>query len=245
MGGDHAPDEIVAGALLAAGRVRRTASLTLVWRRGARPRTFLTGPGADRIAVVHAPDAVPMDQHASASAAQRRKSSSLGVAVNAVKAGRSRRGRLGGQQRRVSGDRADQAAHDRGRIARPAIASVWPEDQWAAGSSCWTPAPTSIAVPEWLEEFGIMGCAYASRPCWASLAPESRPALGWRGAHQRQFSSCSRQPSCSSVAPLNFIGNIEGKDMFHNAADVVVADGFVGNVVLKSAEGMVAASGRP
>ena len=42
-------------------------------------------------------------------------------------------------------------------------------------------------------------------------------------------------------APINFIGNIEGKDMFHNVADVVVTDGFVGNVLLKTAEGMVAA----
>src|SRR6185312_9520789 len=41
------------------------------------------------------------------------------------------------------------------------------------------------------------------------------------------------------TAPVNYIGNIEGKDMFHNAADVIVADGFIGNVVLKTSEGMI------
>ncbi len=45
-------------------------------------------------------------------------------------------------------------------------------------------------------------------------------------------------------APVHFIGNIEGKDMFHNVADVIVADGFVGNIVLKTGEGMIADLGK-
>src|ERR1700761_9360493 len=83
MGGDHAPEEIVAGTILAAKEY--DAELTLVGDE-ARVRALLRGPGSEKIAVVHAPESVPMDQHAAA-ALRASDRTSLGVAVNLVKIG--------------------------------------------------------------------------------------------------------------------------------------------------------------
>src|SRR5215469_18715743 len=83
MGGDHAPEEIVAGALLAAGE--SDASITLVGDEIA-VRKLLKGPAAERIAIVHAPEAVPMDLPPSA-ALRTSERTSLGIAVGLIKKG--------------------------------------------------------------------------------------------------------------------------------------------------------------
>jgi glycerol-3-phosphate acyltransferase PlsX len=122
-------------------------------------------------------------------------------------------------------------------IARPAIATVWPAVHG------WTVLIDSGANvdcrAEWLEQFGIMGSAYAS----AVLGVE-RPKVALLSIGEERTKGNSLVLEAAALlerAPINFIGNIEGKDMFHDVADVVVTDGFVGNVLLKTAEGMVAA----
>ena len=114
MGGDRAPEEIVAGALLAA---REWDAQIILTGDEARVRPLLTGAGADLVTLVHAPETVPMDQHA-AQALRSADRTSLGIAVNLVKTGAGRRRRLGRQHRRFPRDRLDQTADDRGH--RPA-----------------------------------------------------------------------------------------------------------------------------
>jgi phosphate acyltransferase len=235
MGGDHAPDEIVAGALLAAVESPQ-ASLTL-YGDEARVRALLKGPGADRIAVAHAPEAVPMDQHAS-QALRSADRTSLGIAVNAVKAGEADAVVSAGNSGAFLAIALIKLRTIEG-VARPAIATVWPK------INGWTVLIDSGANvdcrAEWLEQFGIMGSAYAS----AVLGIE-RPKVALLSIGEERTKGNSLVLEAAGLlerAPINFIGNIEGKDMFHNVADVVVTDGFVGNVLLKTAEGMVAAMG--
>jgi len=233
MGGDHAPEEIVAGALLAANEYPG-ASLTL-YGDEARVRALLRGPAAARIAVVHSPESVPMDQHAS-QALRSADRSSLGMAVSAIKAGEADAVVSAGNSGAFLAIALIKLRTIEG-IARPAIATVWPAVHG------WTVLIDSGANvdcrAEWLEQFGIMGSAYAS----AVLGVE-RPKVALLSIGEERTKGNSLVLEAAALlerAPINFIGNIEGKDMFHDVADVVVTDGFVGNVLLKTAEGMVAA----
>jgi phosphate acyltransferase len=236
MGGDHAPDEVVAGALLAANEYP-SASLTLFGDE-ARVRALLRGPGADRIAVSHAPEAVPMDQHASA-ALRSADRTSLGLAVNAVKCGEADAVVSAGNSGAFLAISLIKLRTIEG-VARPAIATVWPAIN---GPTVLLDSGANVDCrAEWLEQFGIMGSAYAS-----SVLGIVNPKVALLSIGEERTKGNSLVLEASALlenAPVNFIGNIEGKDIFHNAADVVVADGFVGNVLLKTAEGMVSAGGK-
>lgn len=229
MGGDHAPAEIVAGALLAAQE--DYGDLILVGDE-AQVRPLLHGPGADKITIVHAPESVPMDMHAS-QALRIADRTSLGTAVNMVK------------------DRSADAAVSAGNsgaflaialiklrtiagIARPAIATVWPAIN---GPMVLLDSGANVDCrPEWLEQFGIMGSAYAK-----SVLNIEKPRVAILSVGEESSKGNAQVLEAAGLlarAPIHFIGNVEGKDLFHNAADVVVVDGFVGNVVLKMGEGL-------
>jgi glycerol-3-phosphate acyltransferase PlsX len=230
MGGDHAPAEIVAGTLLAAQE--DYADLILAGDE-AQVRPLLQGPGADKITVVHAPDNVPMDMHAS-QALRIADKTSLGVGVNMVKERSAdavvSAGNSGAflaialiKLRTISG------------VARPAIATVWPAMN---GPMVLLDSGANVDCrPEWLEQFGIMGSAYSK----AVLNIEN-PRVAVLSVGEESTKGNAQVLEAAKLlaqAPVNFIGNVEGKDLFHNAADVVVVDGFVGNVVLKMGEGLV------
>jgi phosphate acyltransferase len=236
MGGDQAPEEVVAGAILAANEYP-SASLTLFGDE-TRVRQLLRGQGSERIAVVHAPDAVPMDQHAS-QALRAADRTSLGIAVNAVKSGDADAVVSAGNSGAFLAIALIRLRTIEG-VARPAIATVWPA---LNGPTVLLDSGANVDCrPEWLEQFGIMGSAYAK----AVLGIE-RPRVAILSVGEERTKGNAQVLEAAALlerAPVHFIGNIEGKDMFHNAADVIVADGFVGNVVLKTGEGMVAAMGK-
>ncbi len=236
MGGDHAPHETVAGALLAA-REYDGATLTLVGDEAAI-RPLLVGPHAQGIRVVHAPEAVPMEQHAS-QALRAADRTSLGIAVTLVKRGEADAVVSAGNSGAFLAIALIKLRTIEG-IARPAIATVWPA---LNGPTVLLDSGANVDCrPEWLEQFGIMGSAYAT----AVLGIE-RPRVAILSVGEERTKGNAQVLEASALlekSPVHFIGNIEGKDMFHNLADVIVADGFVGNVVLKTGEGMVAAMGK-
>lgn len=235
MGGDHAPEEIVAGALLAAEL--DYADLTLVGDE-KRVRALLKGPAAAKITVVHADDNVPMDMHAS-QALRIADKTSLGVAVGMVKAGTADAVVSAGNSGAFLAIALIKLRTIRG-IARPAIATVWPA---LNGPTVLLDSGANVDCrPEWLEQFGLMGAAYATavlkieNPRVATLSVGEERTKG-----NQQVLEAAKLLEAS---PVNYIGNVEGKDLFHNVADVVVADGFVGNVVLKTGEGMASDLGK-
>ena len=230
MGGDHAPLEIVEGALLA--QSDEFADIILVGDR-ERILPLLHGEAARNVQVVHAPGAVPMDQNP-AQALRSADQTSLGVAVTMVRDG--------------SADAVVSAGNSGAFLAlglirlrtiegidRPAIATVWPA---LHGPTVMLDAGANVDCrAEWLEQFGIMGSAYAravlniQNPRVAILSVGEERSKG-----NAQVILAARR---LERAPINFVGNIEGKDILINVADVIVTDGFVGNVVLKVAEGAV------
>ena len=231
MGGDHAPEETVAGALLAAQEF--AAEIVLVGDE-ARVRSLLRGPGADRIKIVHAPEAIAMDLPPSA-AARSCERTSLGVAVNLVKHGEANAVVSAGNSGAFLGIALVKLRTIEG-ISRPAIATVWPA---LNGPTVLLDSGANVDCrPEWLEQFGIMGSAYAKAVL--DIA-EPRVAVLSVGEERSKGNQLVLEAArLLEAAPVRFIGNVEGRDLFHNVADVIVADGFVGNVVLKTGEGMIA-----
>jgi phosphate acyltransferase len=231
MGGDHAPAEVVAGALLAAQEF--DADITLVGDE-ARVRPLLRGPGAERVQQFHAPEAVAMDLSPSI-AARSCERTSLGVAVTLVKHGEADAVVSAGN----SGAFLAIALIKLGRIegvSRPAIATVWPA---LNGPTVLLDSGANVdCKPEWIEQFAIMGSAYAR-----AVLEIAEPRVGILSVGEERSKGNQlvlESARLLEAAPVRFIGNVEGSDLFHNVADVIVADGFVGNVVLKTGEGMIA-----
>jgi glycerol-3-phosphate acyltransferase PlsX len=231
MGGDHAPAEIVAGTLLAAQE--NWGELILVGDE-QQVRPLLNGPGADKIQIVHAPDNVPMDMHAS-QALRIADKTSLGLAVSMLKEGTADAVVSAGNSGAFLAIALIKLRTIAG-IARPAIATVWPAIN---GPMVLLDSGANVDCrPEWLEQFGIMGSAYSK-----AVLNISNPRVAILSVGEESTKGNSQVLEAAKLladAPINFIGNVEGKDLFHNAADVVVVDGFVGNVVLKMGEGLIA-----
>src|SRR5580698_2497753 len=230
MGGDHAPEEIVAGALLAAAEF--DVEIILVGDE-ERIRPLLNGNVPDCVTLRHAPEAIAMDLAPSV-AIRSCERSSLGIAVSLVKRGEADAVTSAGN----SGAFLAVALITLGRIegvSRPAIATVWPA---LNGPTVLLDSGANVDCrPEWLEQFAIMGSAYAKGVLGVK---DPRVAVLSVGEERSKGNQLALEAArLLEAAPVRFIGNVEGRDLFHNVADVIVTDGFVGNVVLKTGEGMI------
>jgi phosphate acyltransferase len=230
MGGDHAPEEIVAGALLAADEF--DLDVVLVGDQ-TRVRSLLHTPKAGQISVVHAPEAIAMDAPVAA-AVRSSERTSLGVAVRLVKDGEADAVISAGNSAAFVSVAFIKLRTIEG-IFRPAIATVWPA---LNGPTILIDSGATVDCrPEWLEQFGIMGSAYAKAVLGIA---EPRVAMLSNGEERSKGNQLVIEAArLLEAAPIRFVGNVEGGDLFQNAADVIVADGFVGNVVLKAGEGMI------
>ena len=226
MGGDRAPDEIVAGAL----RAHRDglAKVVLV---GDQPRLRPLLHGETAIEIVHATREIAMDAAASY-AVRNAEGTSLGVAVDLVRDGKADAVVSAGNSGAFLGIALIRLRTIAG-IARPAIGAVLPGRD---GPVVLCDAGANVdCKPEWLVQFGIMGSAY-SRAAFGIAQP--RVGLISVGEERNKGNALTIEAATLlERAPVRFVGNVEGKDVLTNLADVVVADGFVGNVVLKTAEG--------
>jgi glycerol-3-phosphate acyltransferase PlsX len=226
MGGDAAPGEIVAGAVLA--HRDGLGTIVLVGDR-ARIEPLLAGePG---IEVVHSAGHVPMDAPASA-VVRKAAGTSLGDAIELVRDGKADAVVSAGNSGAFLAVALIRLRTIEG-IARPAIGAVLPG---RTGPIVLCDAGANVDCrPEWLVQFGLMGSAYARAGFGIT-----DPKVGIISVGEERSKGNAQTIEAALLlerAPLNFVGNIEGKDLLLNHADVVVADGFVGNVVLKTAEG--------
>lgn len=231
MGGDNAPHEIVVGAVRAARD--GLAVVTLVGDRAAIESTVPAKDLADIDIVDVRGTPVAMDEHA-AQAARRADETSLGVAVSLVRDHRADAVVSAGNTGAFHAIALLGLGRIRG-VKRPAIATVLPAP---AGPVLLLDAGANVdCKPEYLLQFGLMGDAYAR-----TVMGISRPRIGILSIGEEATKGNSLTVAAHqllSQAAVRFVGNVEGKDIMSGVADVVVADGFVGNVVLKFGEGMV------
>jgi glycerol-3-phosphate acyltransferase PlsX len=238
MGGDHAPRAPVAGAVRAA---RAWGYQIQLVGREADVRAALRAEGdlsgiEHLLEIVHAPEVIDMGEHP-ATAVRAKRHSSMAVGVDLVKKGASdcfvSAGNTGGVLvsallglRRIEGITSE----------RPALAAQVPT---LKGMCVLLDAGANVDVkPEWLAQFALMGSIYAEvalerqRPTVATLSNGEEEGKG--------NAVLSEAVPLIRALPINYVGNVEGTDVTAGAVDVVVVDGFAGNIFLKGAEGVVA-----
>ncbi len=230
MGGDYAPIEIVKGAVEAADQ--HGIRVILVGDSSSIEQELAKYPDAgSKVEVVHASEVVAMDDHPTN--AIRRKDSSIVVAANLVNSGDAQAMVSAGN----TGAAMAVATLKLGRIPgidRPAIASMIP----AMGCKVVlldAGANVDCDVHNLLQ-FAMMGATYAER---VFGVPNPKIGLLSIGEEPTKGDKLTKAANASLLeTDLNFVGNVEGKEIFRGAADVVVCDGFAGNIVLKVAEGV-------
>ncbi len=231
MGGDHAPGVVVAGAV-AEARERGTALVLVGIEEQVRAELAKHGDTSGLpIEVVHASEVVAMDEHTMAVRAKR--DSSLMVGMRLVKEGRADAFASAGN----SGAVMAAALFGLGRIPgveRPALGSIYP----ASPEPCLVIdiGANADCKPEYLVQFAHMGDLYARK-----MFGLARPKVGIisNGEEADKGSMLIRETyPLLKASALNFIGNVEGKDIGRGAANVVVSDGLTGNVIVKLSEGL-------
>jgi phosphate acyltransferase len=237
MGGDHAPAAIVAGAVTA---YRQWGIGVVLVGRPGKVRPLLAQQGAvGKIRLVAAEDSVAMAEGALAS--WRRARSSIAVACQLVHLGQASAVVSAGSTAAVVSI-ARLRFRNLAGVLRPAIAVALPTQ----------PTPTVLIdagaiadpKPEMLGQFAQLGSAYAqvafgiARPRVGLLSIGAEPGKGNKLA-KRTYELLSAEPT-HGAAPINFAGNVEGSDLLAGKVDVIVAEGFAGNVALKTLEGTAA-----
>ncbi|MDP4125679.1 MAG: phosphate acyltransferase PlsX [Bacillota bacterium] len=230
MGGDYAPEEIIKGALIAAEK-DPDVQLILVGQK-ERISPFLTSDKPNNISLYEATEVIAMDEHP-ANAVRKKKDSSIVVATRLVKLGEADAVVSAGS----TGAQMAAALLGLGRIKgieRPAIATVLPTPE--GGKLILDVGANMDATPEQLCQYAQMGSIYAEK---ILRIPNPRVGLLNVGSEEGKGNDLTQKTyPLLKGAPLNFIGNIEGRDVPFGRADVVVCEGFVGNVFLKTAEGL-------
>ncbi|MCE5315566.1 MAG: phosphate acyltransferase PlsX [Armatimonadota bacterium] len=231
MGGDFAPAEIVKGA--AAGSKQHDVDVILVGDENA-VRRHLPGEFASssRLTVRHASEVITMDDHVDA--VRTKRDASVVVAASLVKNGEADAMVSVGNTAAAMAVATLRLGRIKG-IDRPAIATVWPGKN---GPTIMLDAgAVADCSVENLKQFAVMGSVYAEK---VFGIPNPRVALLSIGEEKSKGNEVVRATYEELAASsLNFIGNVEGRHLLTNEADVIVADGFAGNVSLKVAEGLI------
>ena len=238
MGGDHGPSVTVPAALAFLARESQ-AELILVGREDII-RAELQRHGAQhhaRLSIVHATEVVEMDDSLEV-ALRRKKNSSMRVAIDLVKQGQA-------QACVSAGNTGALMAVSRyllktlPGVDRPAICTILPNQN--DGPTYMLDLGANVdCEPTHLHQFALMGSALV-----AAVEGKPKPTVGLLnvGAEDIKGNELVKQTAELLRADhakglLNFYGNVEGNDIFEGTTDIVVCDGFVGNVTLKSVEGL-------
>jgi glycerol-3-phosphate acyltransferase PlsX len=235
MGGDYAPDEIIAGALEAIELLAKDDQIMLVGPQDIiEARLSSLQQRNDRISVVHAPDVIGMDE-VPIESLRRKPRSSIGVIAKLAK--------------RNQADAVISAGNTGACVAafqmrmrnlpgvnRPGIAVVFPT---FGGPVTICDVGANIACkPINLHQYGLMASLYSKHLLGIQNPRVGLMSIGQEDAKGNEMVKKARH-LMRADPNINFVGNIEGRDIFSGVCDVAVCDGFVGNVMLKLTEGLV------
>jgi glycerol-3-phosphate acyltransferase PlsX len=230
MGGDHAPGVVIDGAVQAVREL--DVEVVLVGREDEIQRELARHDTAGlNLSVVHASEVIEMDEHVDA--VKSKRDASIRVGMRLVREGQADAFVSAGNSGAVMASAIFDVRRIRG-IKRPALAVVYPA------------APTPVLLidngantdptTENLVQFAQMGSVYAKR-LMGIAAP--RVAIVSNGEEPDKGNRLVREAfPLLQASGLNFVGNAEGKDICKGIADVVVTDGFTGNVIVKLSEGL-------
>lgn len=232
MGGDYAPYSEVEGAVLAAREYN--VGIILVGQ-SERLRQILREYSADSlpIEIRHAAETIGMDEPA-AIAVRKKRNSSIRVTASLVREGRAEGLVSAGNTGAVMAA-SKLILGSLERVDRPALAAVVPT---LKGAAVILDVGANVdCKPHHLWQFAVMGHIYAHK-----ILGIENPRIGLMSIGEEESKGnelIKEVHKALKEASLNFIGNIEGKDVYHGKADVIVCDGFTGNVALKISEGLI------
>ena len=234
MGGDHGP-AVTVPASLAFLEETPDAAVVLVGRPDAIEPILRKSrsPARDRVRIHAATEVIGMDEPP-AEALRRKKDSSMRVAINLVRDGAAHGCVSAGNTGALMGI-ARFVLKTLPGIDRPAIAAQLPTKK---GVVTMLDLGANVnCTPEQLVQFAAMGSALVS-----AVERIERPTVGLLNIGEEEIKGNDVVKEAAErlrVSGLNFHGNVEGTDIFRGTTDVVVCDGFVGNVALKTTEGLV------
>ena len=234
MGSDRAPKPEIEGAILAARH--HHVQVLLVGREEVLRQELAHHPQAVRlpIEIVHASEAITMEDKA-AQALRAKRDSSMRVGIRLVHEGRAD-GFVTAGNTGAAMATAKIILGTLPGVDRPALAAVFPTAAGTAAILVDVGANVDCK-PQNLEQFAIMGEVY-----FRSIFGTRRPRVGLlsNGEEETKGNDLTREAyKLLKQVPINFIGNVEGRDLYNGQVDVIVCDGFVGNVALKISEGVV------
>ncbi|MBI2837282.1 MAG: phosphate acyltransferase PlsX [Acidobacteria bacterium] len=235
MGGDHAPGIPVDGAIAAARELG--IHVTLVGLEDEIRKRLRDGGGDGLpIDVVHAPEVVEMDEDV-ISALRKKRCSSIRVGTTLLKEGKVDGFVSAGNTGAVMAT-AKMVAGTIDGVDRPALATIVPT---LTGHAVLIDVGANVnCKPHHLEQFAIMGSIYARE-----ILAVKNPRVGLMSVGEEEGKGNELTKEVFKVlkdADLNFVGNAEGRDVYAGKMDVIVCDGFTGNVILKVSESLIDAA---
>jgi len=231
MGGDFGPEPIVRGTIEALRAYRFEAILV---GRKAEILPLIPGGFKDKISIVEADDVISMSD--AATDALKRKESSIYKAVELVRNGEAEGVVSAGH----SGATMSVATLRLGRlkhVLRPALVTLMPNEKKKRTVLLDVGANVDCKS-EHLAQFAVMGSCYA-HDIWKIGVPSV--GLLANGEEESKGNELTKETYKKLKGMKGFVGNVEGRDIFNGSVDVVVCDGFIGNLVLKSSEGVASA----
>lgn len=230
MGGDHAPDRPVAGALAALDCPGRDFEIVLV---GDEPRLtplLARHSSSERLSVLHAPESVGMEEPPAA-ALRRKRRSSIAVGIGLQEQGLADAFVSAGNTGAVMAAALTTLGRIEG-LARPAILVAFPTQ--ADPCLVLDVGANAECRPHHLAQFALMGHVYAEEVLGRSTPRIGLLSIGEEAGKGNDLTVAAHELLAGSG--LHFVGNVEGRDVLRGAVDVVVTDGFTGNVLLKFGE---------
>jgi len=234
MGGDRAPGVIIDGAIAATREVGGDLKIALVGRRDAvEPVMEDMGVAKDIIELVEAKDVVGMGEQPAATLRKKRESS-IAVGLRLQREGKADGFVSAGNTGAVVANALFTLGRIKG-VRRPGIATIVPNE--AGGCVLLDVGANIECTPDHLYEYGVMGACYAERVLKKSEARVGLLNVGEESSKGTEVVQAAYR--LLEQSDLNFVGNVEGRDLFAGSVDVAVCDGFVGNIVLKFTESVV------
>ncbi len=232
MGGDYAPAVTIEGAIETVNDFEGIDVILVGDENSIKRELDSKRHLPNRISIKHASQVVGMDE-APAAAIRKKRDSSIGRAIELVKNGEADAMVSAGHSGVVMATALLFLRTSPG-VDRPAIATIMPTLKAPfvlidAGANLY-------CKPENLYQFGLMGSAYCSAIFGRTEAKVALLSIGEEDTKGNELTKESFK--LLKKADINFIGNVDGKDIFTGIADVIVCDGFTGNVVLKISEGL-------
>jgi glycerol-3-phosphate acyltransferase PlsX len=235
MGGDHAPGEIIAGVIEARKVLGNDDELVLIGDEGVINMTLKTlGAPAGSYRIFHAPDVIGMDE-SPVEALRRKKKSSIAIMAHAA-SHRQVDAVLSAGNTGACVAACQLRMRNLKGVHRPGIAVVFPT---LSGPVTVCDVGANIACrPINLYQYAVMSSIYASKMLNIENPRVGLMNIGEEDAKGNELVKKTRD-LLKSDPKINYIGNLEGRDIFEGKCDVVVCEGFMGNVVLKMTESLV------